>query len=168
MLAQELADILLVKPSTDQWGFNDTTSVTMADALSHLTFRDSPEQVQQANQKALELVKNSIYKDKLASAGLFLKQLNADSKSLPALINPRLGNGITLADQLVSSAPNLDPSKLDQISALPLGARLKLDPWTDQASLIKAPPVTLISVREKMPFELTPFMPFVTRYHPQE
>lgn len=168
MLAQELADILLIKPSTDQWGFNDTTSVTMADALSHLTFRDSPEQVQQANQKALELLKNSIYKDKLASAGLFLKQLNADAKALPALINPRLGNGISLADQLVASAPNLDASKLDQISALPIGARLKLDAWTDQVSLIKAPPVTLISVREKMPFELTPFMPFVTRYHSQD
>ena len=27
MLAQELADIIMTKPSTDQWGFNDTTTV---------------------------------------------------------------------------------------------------------------------------------------------
>ena len=66
----------------------------------------------------MELLKNSPYKDKLASAGLFLKQLDADSKTLPVLINPHLGNRIYLADQLVSSAPNLQPAKLDQIAAL--------------------------------------------------
>jgi hypothetical protein len=164
MLAQELADILLTKPSTDQWGFNDTTKVSAVDALSRFTFKDSPAQIQEANQKALELLKNSPYKDKLASAGLFLKQLDADSKALPALINPRLGNGIFLANQLMNLAPNLDPTKLEQISALPIGARVKVDPWTDQVELINAKPVHLISVREKMPFEITPFAPYLTRF----
>jgi len=164
MLAQELADIIVSKTSTDQWGFNDTTVVSSADALSHFSFRESPEQVQQAYQKALELLKNSPYKDKLASAGLFLKQLDADSKALPALINPRLGNHILLADQLMRSAPNLDPSKLDQIAALPIGARVKLDPWSDRVDLIKSKPVHLLSTREKMPFEITPFMPYLVRF----
>ena len=164
MLAQELADIIVTKTSTDQWGFNDTTVVSSADALSHFSFRESPEQVQQAYQKALELLKNSPYKDKLASAGLFLKQLDADSKALPALINPRLGNHILLADQLMRSAPNLDPSKLDQIAALPIGARVKLDPWSDRVDLIKSKPVHLLSTREKMPFEITPFMPYLVRF----
>jgi hypothetical protein len=59
MLAQELADIIVTKTSTDQWGFNDTTVVSSADALSHFSFRESPERVQQAYQKALELLKNS-------------------------------------------------------------------------------------------------------------
>ena len=53
---------------------------------------------------------------------------------------------------------------MDQISALPIGARLKLDPWTDHVELVKAKPVPLLSVREKMPFEVTPFMPFLTHY----
>ena len=164
MLAQELADIILTKPSTDQWGFNDTTTVTATEALGHFSFKDTPEQVHQDGEKALELLKNSPYKDKLASAGLFLKQLDADSKTLPVLINPHLGNRIYLADQLISSAPNLEPTKLDQIAALPIGARLKLDPWSDHVELIKAKPLPLLSAREKMPFEITPFMPFLTRY----
>ncbi len=46
MLAQELANIIVTKPSTDQWGFNDTTNVSTVEALSHFTFRDSPDQVQ--------------------------------------------------------------------------------------------------------------------------
>src|SRR5665213_2071495 len=76
VLAQELADIIVTKPSTDQWGFNDTTNVTTVEALSHFSFRDSPDQVQVASQKAVELLKNSPYKDKLGTAGLFLKQLD--------------------------------------------------------------------------------------------
>jgi hypothetical protein len=164
MLAQELADILIAKPSTDQWGFNDTTKVDAVDALSHFTFKDSPAQIQQANQKALALLKNSPYKDKLASAGLFLKQVDADSKTLAALINPHLGNRVFLATQLMTLAPSLDPTKLEQISALPIGARIKVDPWTDQVDLINAKPVHLTSAREKMAFEITPFAPYLTRF----
>jgi hypothetical protein len=164
MLAQELADIIMTKPSTDQWGFNDTTTVTATEALSHFSFKDTPEQIHQDSAKAVELLKNSPYKDKLASAGLFLKQLDADSKTLPVLINPHLGNRIYLADQLISSAPNLQPAKVDQIAALPIGARLKLDPWSDHVYLLKAKPLPLLSAREKMPFEITPFMPYLARY----
>jgi len=164
MLAQELADIIVTKPSTDQWGFNDTTNVSTTEALSHFSFKDTPAEVQLANAKALELLKNSPYKDKLASAGLFIKQLDSESKSLPALINPRLGNRVQFGDQLASTAPNLDANKLDQISALPIGARIKVDPWSDHVELVKAKPVPLLSAREKMPFEVTPFMPFLTRY----
>src|SRR5580700_2374664 len=164
MLAQELADIIVTKPSTDQWGFNDTTNVTTTEALAHFSFKDSPAQIQMANDKALELLKNSPYKDKLASAGLFLKQLDAQSKNLPALINPHLGNRVSLSASLLSAAPTLDATKIDQISALPVGARIKLDPWGDHVELVKAKPIPLLSAREKMPFEVTPFMPFLTRY----
>jgi hypothetical protein len=164
MLAQELADIIVTKPSTDQWGFNDTTNVSTVEALSHFTFKDTPDQVQLAGAKALELLKNSPYKDKLNSAGLFLKQLDAESKSLPALINPHLGNGVYIYSQLISSSPALQPDKLDQISAMPIGARVKLDPWTDSVELLKAKATPLLSAREKMPFEVTPFEPYLTFY----
>ena len=90
--------------------------------------------------------------------------MDAQSKNLPALINPRLGNKVFLAGELIGSAPNLDPSKIDQIAALPIGARVKLDPWSDRVELLKAKAIPLLSAREKMPFEVTPFMPYLTRY----
>jgi hypothetical protein len=164
MLAQELANIIVTKPSTDQWGFNDTTNVTTEEVLSRFSFRDSPDQVEIANQKAFQLLKNSPYKDKLATPALFLKQLDQVSKSLSALVNPHLGNRVSLYTQLAGSAPALQPDKLDQIAALPIGARVKLDPWSDRVEILKAKPVALLSSREKMPFEVTPFMPFLTRY----
>ncbi|HLO05380.1 MAG TPA: hypothetical protein VK198_01980, partial [Terriglobales bacterium] len=56
------------------------------------------------------------------------------------------------------------PNKLDQIPALPLGGRVKLNPWNDQVELIKTAPVAITSARDKMPFEVTPFFPRLTRY----
>lgn len=164
IVAQELADIMVTKPSTDQWGFNDTTNVSTVEALSHFSFRDTPADMQKAAETAVKLLKNSPYKDKLATAGLFLKAMDAHSKDLPALIDPRLGNRVAAFDTLVASAPALTPDNLDQIAALPIGSRVKLDPWSDEISLVKAKPVTLISAREKMPFQVTPFEPFLTRY----
>ncbi|HXA06949.1 MAG TPA: hypothetical protein VNY30_19015, partial [Bryobacteraceae bacterium] len=55
------------------------------------------------------------------------------------------------------------PKKADQIAALPLGGRVKVDPWNNQLELIKTKPVAITAAAEKMPFEVTPFFPFLTR-----
>jgi hypothetical protein len=167
-LAQELAAIMITKPSTDKWGFNDTTNVTAGEALSRFSFKATPADVDLANKKAVELLRNSPYKDKLGNAALFLKQLSADSQSLPALIDARLGNSVALSSALASLGPPLDASKLDQVAALPLGARVKLNPWDDHVELLKTKPVAINSAREKMPFEVTPFLLYLTRYHDQK
>jgi hypothetical protein len=164
MLAQEMGEIIVTKPSTDQWGFNDLTNIPTTEIMARLSFRDNAHDADLANQKALELLKASPYKDKLANAGLFLKQLDAEQKALPALINPKLGNRVYLAQQLVGSAPQIQMAKLDQISALPLGGRIRMDAWSDKVDMVKNKPVALISEREKMPFEVTPFLPYLTYY----
>ena len=64
---------------------------------------------------------------------------------------------------LMNSAPALDANKLDQIAALPLGARIKLNAWDDHLELIKMTPMPFTSAREKMPLEVTPFFPRLTR-----
>jgi hypothetical protein len=35
--------------------------------------------------------------------------------------------------ELIASATALEMNKLDQIAALPIGARIKVDPWNDRA-----------------------------------
>ena len=47
--------------------------------------------------------------------------------------------------------------------ALPLGGRVKMDPWSDKLEMLKAKPVGTVAEREKMPFEVTPFMLYLTR-----
>jgi len=164
ILAQEMGEIIVTKPSTDQWGFNDLTNIPTTEIMERLSFKDTQHDADLANQKAVELLKNSPYKDKLANAGLFLKQLDAEQKALPALISPKLGNRVYVAQQLLNTAPQIQMAKLDQISALPLGGRIKLDAWSDKVDMVKTRPVALISEREKMPFEVTPFLPYLSYY----
>jgi hypothetical protein len=49
------------------------------------------------------------------------------------------------------------------VVALPLGGRVKMDPWSDKLEMLKSKPVGTVAEREKMPFEVTPFMLYLTR-----
>ncbi len=59
---------------------------------------------------------------------------------------------------------SLTPTKIEQIAALPLGGRIKLDPWSNQVEISHSKSVQLLGPREKMPFEVTPVYPFLSRY----
>jgi hypothetical protein len=169
VLAHELSHIVLGHSLDTKLAFNDRMFFPDEESFQRLDFKRRSADEDAADTKALELLKNSPYKDKLGSAGLFLKALQASAPELPNLIRPHLGNSMAgnksvRMSALLASAPELDPQRADQISALPLGGRIKLDPWTDRVELAKAKPVALASVRENMPFEITPFFPYLTRY----
>jgi hypothetical protein len=168
ILAHELSHIVLGHRFDTKMAFNDRMFFADENSFQNLAFRRPQADEEAADTKALELLKNSPYKDKLGSAGLFLKVLQEKAPDLPNLLHSRLGN--SLADRknvrmssLLASAPALDEHRTDQIAALPLGGRIKVDPWNNQVELAKGKAVPLISSREKMPFEITPFFPFLTR-----
>jgi len=168
VLAHELAHIVLGHPFDTKLAFNDKLFFPDQDSFRRLDFRHSPADEEAADVKAIEMLKNSPYKDKLANAGLFLKALQDKAPDLPNLIRPHLGNSFASAKSirmtaLLTSAPQLDDKKLDQIAALPLGGRIKVDPWSDQVELSKSKQVALTSRWEKMEFEVTPFFPNLTR-----
>src|SRR5579864_2223204 len=164
ILAHELGAVITGSQLPDAYSFNDTTMVSTADTMKRMSFRNTQGDEEIAAKKAVELLKNSPYKNQLGTAGLFLKQVAAEQKQLPSLISANLGNRVFMASQLVQAAPALQPMKVEQIAALPLGSRIVLDSWDDSVDLVKTKPVQLLSAREKMPFEVTPFMPYLTRY----
>jgi hypothetical protein len=43
---------------------------------------------------------------------------------------------------------------------------VKVNPWNNQIVLVKTRPLSLVSAREKMPFEITPFALYLTRIPP--
>ena len=168
VLAHELSHIVLGHHFDTKLAFNDRMFFPDENSFQHLGFKHSAAEEEAADTKALELLKNSPYKDKLGNAGLFLKALQQKAPDLPNLIRSHLGNSIAdgksiRMSSLLAAAPALDEKRLDQIAALPLGGRIKVDPWTDQVELSKAKAVPLNSSREKMEFELTPFFPYLTR-----
>jgi len=168
VLAHELGHIVLGHRMDTQLAFSDKLLFPDEDSFQRLDFKRNPADEEAADTKALDLLKNSPYKDKLGNAGLFLKALQQKAPDLPNLIRPHLGNSLAAGKSmrmstLLTSAPELDQKRLDQIAALPLGGRIKVDPWTDQVELSKAKQVALTSAREKMEFEITPVFPYLTR-----
>jgi hypothetical protein len=170
ILSHELAHIVLGHNLGSKFAFNDRMLFTDESTYQNFGFRHNQDEETAADAKAVELLKNSPYAQKLGSGGLYLRQLSARAAVLSALLTSHLGNKftddkgqVTRLAALMTSAPALDDSKLDQIAALPLGGRIKLDPWGDRVEMVKAAPVTITSVRDKMPFEVTPFFPRLTR-----
>jgi hypothetical protein len=170
VLSHELAHIVLGHNLGSKFAFTDRMLFSDESTYQNFGFRHNPEEEAAADAKALELLKNSPYAQKLGTAGLYLKQLQARGPQLSALLTAHLGNGFTdnkgqviRLSAVMTSAPALDDTKLDQVAALPLGGRIKLDPWLDRVEMIKAQPVAITSARDKMPFELTPFFPRLSR-----
>jgi len=171
VLSHELAHIVLGHNLGSRYAFNDRMLFSDESTYQNLGFRHIPEEETAADKKAVDLLKNSPYAQKLDTAGLFLRQLAERGPALSALLTPHLGNsladgkgGIERMSALMTSAPALDPNKLDQIPALPLGGRVKLNAWDDHVEMIKTAPVAITSARDKMPFEVTPFFPRLIRY----
>ena len=169
VLSHELAHIVLGHQLGSKYAFSDRILFSDEYTYQRLGFHHDGHEEQEADVRALDLLKHSPYADKLPNAGLFLKQLQLRAGDMTALLTPHLGNSLTedghLArmNDLMASAPALEPDKLDQIAALPLGGRIRVDPWDDKLTLVKTQAVALYSPREKVPFEVTPFFPHLAR-----
>jgi hypothetical protein len=171
VLAHELAHILLGHNIGSKYAFSDRMLFSDESVYRNFGFRRMPAEEDAADNKAMDLLKSSPYSHKLDTAGLFLRELAQHGSALSALCTPHLGNGftdnkgkVTRMVALMNSSPALDEQKLDQTAALPLGGRVKLNAWDDHIELIKTKPAAITSARDKMPLEVTPFFPHLSRY----
>jgi len=168
ILTHELAHITLGHRLNTKMAFNDRMFFPDEKTFERMDFARDRNEEEAADKKAIELLNNSPYKDKLSNAGLFLKAVQARAPQLKNLIRAHLGDSLlngnaTRMSTLMTASPQFNPKKADQIAALPLGGRVKVDPWTDQLELVKTKPVAITAAADKMPFEVTPFFPFLTR-----
>jgi Peptidase family M48 len=169
VLAQELAHIVLGHRTATEFAFHNRTMLSDVEILQRFRFQRSQPEVAAAGSKMAEILQNSPYKQKLGNAELFLKAMSSRAGRLPKLIQATVGNQLASAETLArlarlsNESPALQEKSLQQIAALPLGSRIKVDPWTNQITLMKAKPISLLSAREKMPFEVTPFAIHLTR-----
>ncbi len=166
VLAHELAHTVLGHRMDSTYAFFDQLLVNDKETFRHFGFARTPAEEAAANEKAIQYLNNSPYKTQLANAGLFLQALDARAKEIPNLVSPHLGNRVPAVGDLktAQAADPKDPKAAQKIAALPIGGRVKLDPWNDKLELIKSKPIGVVAEREKMPFEVTPFMPYLTRY----
>jgi hypothetical protein len=163
MIARELSYILVdSKPVDTRFAFYDRLlRFDEKKTFQHFDFARNATDDTKASARAAELLNNSPYKDQLGNVQLFVAELHQRSREIPNLISPRLGDTGFLKFPVTASSEA--ESARGHIVALPLGGRVKLNPWDDTLELLKSPPAGAVAEREKMPFEITPFVIYLTR-----
>ncbi len=164
IVAHELSHAVLGHRLDSSLAFFDQLLIDDKETFRHFGFARTPDEEKAANAKAIQIINNSPYKNQLGNAGLFLTALTTRAKEIPNLISPHLGDRVPVIGELKASMPADQKQNPQMIAALPIGGRVKLDPWNDKLELIKSKPVGTVAEREKMPFEVTPFMPYLMRY----
>jgi hypothetical protein len=174
ILAHELSHAILGHRLDSSYAFFDNLLVEDKDTFRHFGFARTQAEEDAANKKASELLANALKNPdlaknwQLANAALFFKALENRRKEIPNLISGHLGDRVPVISGASSNAAAAAPADQkpnpQMIAALPIGGRVKLDPWNDKLEMIKSKPVGTVAEREKMPFEVTPFMPYLVRY----
>ena len=170
VISMELAHIALGHHIDTRYAFNDRLLFPDESTFTRINMYHSDVDNGTAAAKAMEYLNNSMYKDKLPNAALYLAQLQDRAKVLKQLNTPKLGDSLLKADgtpwlaQLRTMSPALNWDDLNQTAALPLGSWLKTDPWDDKIHMLDAKRYAPMNARDKMPFEVTPIFYKLQRY----
>jgi hypothetical protein len=170
VISMELAHIALGHHIDTRYAFNDRLMFPDEASFRRINMNHSDHDNQEAAARAQQYLDTSMYKDQLATAGLFWEQLADRGQVLKALNTPRLGDSLLKTDgtpwmtTLAHSAPKINWDDLAQIPALPLGSWLKTDPWDDRVHQLNAKLYAPLNPRDKMPLEVTPVYFRLQRY----
>jgi hypothetical protein len=173
ILAHELAHIVLGDSLGAEYSSQFSVPFSDLEIFTKLNFHFDAAKEAEADRKGQELFSKSPYKDKVANVALFLQALESRSAQLPNLMHGRFSNDFgrshLIGMQMVAKAPKrLQMANPNQIAALPLGSRIKLDPWSDRIEMLKSKLPVLENATEKRPFEVSPFLPFLKRLDEQK
>ncbi len=98
ILTHELSHIALGHHLNTKLAFNDRLFFPDERTFERMDFGRDRSEEEAADKKAIELLNNSPYKDKLGNAGLFLKAMQARAPQLKNLIRAHLGDSLLNGD----------------------------------------------------------------------
>jgi Peptidase family M48 len=164
VLAHELGHVILGHRMDTQFAFFSRVRFDEKDTFQHFGFARSAEEEEAANQKGVELLKRSPYHDTSGTAQAFFAELEHREKEVPNLISPHLGNRVVKHWAIGPETTVQQTAKITNSNvALPLGGRIKVEPWNDRLAMLKAKPEGPAAEYEKTAFEVTPFLIYLTR-----
>ena len=94
VLAFQLTHITLGHHIDTRYAFSDRMMFPDQATFQRVTLNHTTNDDAVAAKKALDLLTNSVYHDRMSNAGLFFAQLRSESKELKALTTPRLGDSL--------------------------------------------------------------------------
>jgi hypothetical protein len=166
VLAHELGHVILGHRMDTEFAFFNHTRFDDKEAFHHFGFARSREEETAANQKAADILKNSPYRNQLGTSEAFFQALQSRVKEIPNLISPHLGDRVPQERGSLDQTPVATAAKVstNTVVALPIGGRITLEPWSDRLTMLKsAPEGGTVAEYEKMPFEVAPFLVYLTR-----
>ncbi|MGI4756800.1 MAG: hypothetical protein ACRYGF_08125 [Janthinobacterium lividum] len=172
VLAFQVAHIIQGHRLDTKYAFNDRLLFPDTSAFTHIPMHHTEKDNEEAAKKTVELLQPKELNEAAAQFGIYLEQLQERSKALTALNEPMLGDSLIKDTKtrslwlqpLVGKGAKLDVANLKQNAAMPLSSFLRFDPWTDQVVQMHTAFEPLLSVRDKMPFEVTPVYLKLTYY----
>jgi hypothetical protein len=164
LLAFQLAHIITGHRLDTKYAFSDRLLFPSTSVFERITMHHTDADNEEAAKKAMELLNAKELVGGQQYFGLYLQQLQARLKGLPALNTPMIGDGLTRSEKdptfwmqaMVPKGTKLDMKDLKQQAAMPLASFLRFDPWTDQVIQLHTSFEPILSERDKMPFEVTP------------
>jgi hypothetical protein len=163
VVALELAHILQCNTVDTRFSFADRTMFSDRKIGRKLHLAHSINENERASAVAVELLKKSMYGDKMEAVGLYYRQMARGFGKLNQLFRPETGDSMIsrtgepwLLARLTERDPRLEPSDPHQLAALPLGSNLIVDPWSGEVRLNDAPRSMPQTANEKRPFEIVP------------
>jgi hypothetical protein len=172
LLAFQVAHIVLGHHIDTKYAFSDRLMFPTESAFEKLPMHHTDADNAEAAKKAVELLGTKELEGGEQYFSLYLQQLQAREKGLKALTDPQIGDGLVRPDgtfwlqSLVAKGPKLNNGDLKQQAAMPLSQFLRRDPWTDQVIKLNTAYEPLLSVRDKLPFEITPVYLRLTPWQP--
>jgi Peptidase family M48 len=167
ILAHELSHMVLGQGMNTKFAFFNSLHFKESDTFQHFAFTRTKAEEQAAQNKANELLRNSPYSENFDTAQVFLETVQNSSKDFPNLISPHLGDRVLTGWTIASAAPSTEQPeakpRTKAVAALPLGARIKVDPWSDRLQMAKSRPAAVTNEAERMSFQITPFVVYLTR-----
>jgi hypothetical protein len=167
ILAHELAHMVLGQGMNTEFAFFNSLQYKEKNTFHQFEFTRTKTDEAATQAKANELLLHSPYNDSTETAKLFLAALKKQSKDFPNLVSPHLGERLPTSWAVAAAVPSAAlpkamPNTVATV-ALPLGGRVKVDPWTDQLQMAKSKLAAPMSEAERMSFQITPFAFYLTR-----
>lgn len=164
ILAFQIAHIILAHRLDTKYAFNDRLLFPTTSVFNRIPMHHTDADNAAAAKKAMELLSAKELEGGQQYFGLYLQQLQQRVKSLKALNEPMIGDGLVKSETdptfwmqaIIAKSPKLDMKDLKQQAAMPLSSFLRFDPWTDQLYVMHSAYEPLLSAADKMPFEVEP------------
>jgi len=174
LLAFQLAHVILGHRLDTKYAFSDRLLFPSTSVFERIPMHHTDADNDEAAKEAMKLLDAKELAGGQQYFGLYLQQLQARLKGLPALNTPMIGDALIKSDKdttfwmqaMVNKGAKLDMKDLKQEAAMPLGSFLRFDPWTDQVIQMHTSFEPILNARDKMPFEVAPVYLKLTYYNP--